>query len=423
MGGTPGGASGIGIRPADLYIVDPALARRVAAPAYDTLSPAVHARIAEDDPLNFLNVLRSPEDAGGDLQTVLRGNLLALQRLLRAGVFLPGTAPRFAWYRLAVNGHEQTALIAEVAVADYDRGRIARHEHTRADREAQLAAYLETVAVSSSPVALAYEADERMRATARAATAGDAVLRFTSADGVEHTVWTTEDAAEIAVVRAATKALRRLYITDGHHRFAAAARVAAERRAAGDGPNAPSQWLLAALFSSDELRILPFHRAVLRPRDVAPADLLAMLGDHVTVRPLDGPAAPERPHHYVVYLDGRWYEVAAALDGSADGSLASLDVVVLQQRLLAPVFGVREPRLDPRLRYIAGDAADVQAFCDEERAVGFLVRATTMPELMAIADAELAMPPKSTRFDPKARSGIFLRMTHRNGEHGPSVTP
>lgn len=422
MAGQPGGANGIGIRPADLHIVDPVLAHRVAAPAYDTLSPAARARIAEDDPLNFLNVLRSPEDTEGDLRTALEGNLMALQRLLRAGVFLPGTAPRFAWYRLAVNGHEQTALIAEVAVADYDRGRIARHEHTRADREAQLAAYLETVAVSSSPVALAYQADERMRAAVRAATAGDAVLRFTSADGVEHTIWTTEDAAEIATVRAATQALRRLYITDGHHRFAAAARVAAERRAAGDGPNAPSQWLLAALFSSGELRILPFHRAVLRPRDVAPADLLAMLGDHGTVRPLDGPAAPERPHHYVVYLDGCWYEVAA-LDGSADGSLASLDVVVLQQRLLAPVFGVREPRLDPRLRYIAGDPADVQAFCDEERAVGFLVRATTMPELMAIADAELAMPPKSTRFDPKARSGIFLRMIPRNGEHGPSGTP
>lgn len=411
MGGTPGGASGIGIRPADLHIVDPALAPRVAAPPYDTLSPAARARIAEDDPLNFLNVLRSPEDTDVDLRTALRGNALALQRLLRAGVFIPGPAPRFAWYRLAVNGHEQTALIAEVAVADYDRGRIMRHEHTRGDREAQLAAYLETVAVSSSPVALAYQADTGMRSVARSATTGEPVIRFTSPDGVEHTLWTTEDEDGIAAIRAATRALQRLYITDGHHRFAAAARVAAAGRAAGHGPDAPEQWLLAALFPSDQLRILPFHRAVLRPRDVSTTELLTTVGDRMSVRQLDGPAVPEQPHHYVVYLDGRWYEVAAPQDGCANGSLASLDVVVLQQHLLAPVFGVREPRIDPRLRYVAGDPTDVQAYCDQEQAVGFVVRATTMQEIMAIADAELAMPPKSTRFDPKARSGIFLRMT------------
>lgn len=411
MAGQPGGASGIGIRPADLHIVDPALAHRVAAPAYDTLSPAARARIAEDDPLNFLNVLRSPEDTEGDLRTALEGNLMALQRLLRAGAFIPGGAPRFAWYRLAVNGHEQTALIAEVAVADYDRGRIMRHEHTRADREAQIAAYLETVAVSSSPVSLAYHAHAGMRAAARSATSREPVVRFTSADGVEHTVWTTEDADEITAIHGATRALQRLYITDGHHRFAAAASVAAAGRAAGHGADAPDQWLLSALFCSDELRILPYHRAVLRPRGVPADGLLAGMRDHGAVRPLDGPATPTRPHHYVSYLDGRWYEVSTPSGGGDGGPLAALDVVVLQQRMLEPVFGVAEPRFDPRLHYVAGDAADVQAFCDEQQAVGFVIRPTTMEQIMAVADAERAMPPKSTRFDPKARSGIFLRMT------------
>lgn len=411
MGGTPGGASGTGIRPADLYVVDPALAHRVAAPPYDTLSPARRAHLAAEDPLSFLNVLRSPEDTGGDLASALRDNRMALQRLLGARVFQPGAAPRFAWYRLAVDGHEQTALIAEVAVADYDRGRIVRHEHTRADREALLAAYLETVAASASPVALAYHADAGMRAVAQSATSGEPMVRFTSTDGVEHAVWTTEDAGEVSAIRAATAGLHRLYITDGHHRLAAAARVSAAGRAAGHGSDAPDQWLLAALFPSDELRILPFHRAVLRPWDVPSSALLATLRDRVAVRALDGPAAPEQPYHYVAYLDGRWYELAAPFGGFDNGSLAALDVVVLQQHLLAPVFGVVEPRFDPRLRYVAGDPADVAAYCDEEQAVGFVVRATTMKELMAIADAQLVMPPKSTRFDPKVRSGIFLRMT------------
>jgi uncharacterized protein (DUF1015 family) len=257
-------------------------------------------------------------------------------------------------------------------------------------------------------VALAHRADDDLRAIRRRATSGDPRVRFTSDDGVEHTVWTTEDPGLIAEIEAAVQAHDRLYITDGHHRFAAAARVAASRRAAGTSPDAPDQWLLAALFPADELRILPFHRAVLRPRGVSTGELRAKLGDCVTVRALPGPATPDRPHRYVAYLDGAWYAVAA--DTDHDGPLEGLDVVVLQRHVLEPVFGVTEPRIDPRLHYVAGGPDDVRAHCDREHAVGFVVRPTGMDELMAVADAGLVMPPKSTRFDPKTRAGVLLRL-------------
>jgi uncharacterized protein (DUF1015 family) len=351
---TPDATSELGVRPAQLHLVDPALAAR-----------AGHAPAEE-----------------------------------------PIAASRFAWYRLTVGGHEQTALVAEVAIADYDRGRILPHEHTQADREEQLATHLQATGVMSNPVGLAHPADDRLRALRLQATAGTPRMRFT-AGGVEHTIWTTEDPELVADIQSAARALDRLYITDGHHRFAAAARVAA-RSAARGNPDAPDQWVLAALFPADELRILPFHRAVLRPHGVPSDELLASLADHVTVRALPGPMEPERVHRYVAYLDGRWYGLSTITD--TDGPLDSLDVAVLQDQILAPVFGVTQPRIDPRLRYVAGGPAELRTRCDHEHAVGFVVRATTMDQLMAVADAGLVMPPKSTRFDPKPRAGLFLRL-------------
>lgn len=410
MPDAPGVTDRLGVRPVPLYVVQPELAARVAAPPYDTLTPAAAAAAAAD-PLNFLNVLRAPPDNDGAASVPVGGDSDALRRLLRDGVFVAAMSPRFAWYRLATDGHSQTGLIAEVAVADYDAGRIVRHEHTRADREEQLAAYQQTVAADASPVALAYRPDERMDELMRRATAGPPHLRFTSDDGVEHSLWTTQDDDLIADACRAAGALRRLYITDGHHRFAAASRVAAARRAAGSGPDAPDQWLLAALFDGDQLRILPFHRSVTRPRELTTAQLLARLATRVDVEPLDPPQPPARPHTFSAWVDGDWYRLTVPADAVGTGPLAGLDVAVLHEQLLIPILGVTEPRFDPRLHYPAGGPQDVAAHCERERAIGFMVRAPSMAQLMAAADAELVMPPKSTLFSPKIRSGIILRLT------------
>ncbi len=398
----------LGIRPAHLYVVDPALAARVAAPAYDTLPVGGHAA-PPADPLNYLSVLRTPDRTGGPLRSALRDNRRTLQRMLGDGVFAGG-GPRLAWYRLASPGHAQTGLIAEVAIRDYDTGRIVQHEHTRADREEQLAVYQDTVAADASPAALAYRANERMRELSRRATARAPHLRFVAEDGVEHALWTMEDTDDIDEVCSVAAALDRLYITDGHHRFAAASRVAASGRRTGGDPNASDQWLLAALFSDDELRILPFHRAVTRPRGMATQHLLAELAAHAQVTPLDGPAPPERSHEFSIWLDARWYRLAVPPDAVGSDPLSQLEVCVLQEHVLEPVFGVREPRLDPRLSYIAGGPAAVAPHCERTHSVGFMVRPTTMAQLMTVADAELVMPPKSTRFAPKVRAGLVLRL-------------
>lgn len=398
----------LGVRPAHLRLVAPRLAPRVAAPAYDMVAVG-DGQAAPPDPLSYLNVLRAPPDDATP-SVALRRNRRALEQLLRDGVFGVSPGPRFAWYRLAAGDHRQTGLIAEVAVRDYDVGRIVRHEHTRAEREEQLAVYQEVVAADASPVSLAYRADAGMRELRERMTGRPPHLRFVADDGVEHTLWTVHDASDIATLCDAATALQRLYITDGHHRFAAASRVAAAHRAAGGDHDAPEQWLLATLFADDDLRILPFHRAVTRPRDMAARHLLAELGSRGTIAPLSEPRPPDRQWTFSVLLDGDWFRLAVPDEAVAADPLSQLEVSVLQEQVLAPVFGVTEPRFDPRLTYVAGGIAAVEAHCRHTGAVGFMVRPTTMEQLMTIADADLVMPPKSTLFAPKLRAGIVLRL-------------
>lgn len=398
----------LGVRPAQLHIVDPTLAARVAAPAYDMLAVG-ESRVATLDPLNYLTVLRAPPE-GVEPQVALRDNRDTLERLLRDGVFATTPGRRFAWYRLTSGGYTQTGLVTEVAIGDYDCGRIVRHEHTSAQREAQLAVYQQIVAADASPVSLAYRADPVMRELRDRATTGPPHLAFVADDGVEHAVWAVHDPDTIATTWAAATALDRLYITDGHHRFAAASRVAQSARAAGAGPDAPDQWLLATLFSDDDLRILPFHRAVTRPRGMAAQQLLAELRARGEVVRLATPRPPEHPWSFSVLLDGEWYRLTVPPDAVAANPLAQLEVSVLQEQVLAPVLGVTEPRFDPRLTYVAGGPDAVAAHCAHSEAVGFMVRPTTMEHLMVIADADLVMPPKSTLFAPKQRAGIVLRL-------------
>ena len=394
--------SDLGVRPSHLHIVDPSLVTRVAVAPYDAMP--LDAPAAPADPLSYLHVLRGPD--GGDAS---RHSRRALRRMLRDGVFRPGPSPGFAWYRLVSGDHVQTGLVAEVAVAEYDRGRIVRHEHTRADREEQIAAYQQAVAVDGGPVALALSGDHGLDALERAGTSGPPHVWFTADDGVEHAVWTVSDPDQIAGIRDAVQAVDRLYITDGHHRFAAASRVAAARRAAGGDPDDPDQWLLAAMFPADELRILPFHRAVQRPHDSTTDEILAEVAARVDVTSLAAPTAPAQPGEFVMWLDECWHRLRVTTVRSRH-PLESLEVSRLQRHVLEPVFSVHEPRIDPRLTYVSGGPDAVASHCDRRGAVGFMVRPTSMAQLMAVADADLAMPPKSTLFWPKTHAGVVVRL-------------
>ena len=435
--GTPAG--GVTVRATQLLLVDPRRAARIAAPPYDAVAPSQRNRIAARDPDNFLNVLQPLRpDAPVDVQqAVLAHNVRALAELQARDVFRPWPRPAMGVYRLVDGDHTQTGFVAAVAVRDYEEGRILPHEFTHPAREQILARYLDAVGMVSSPVALAYRNEPVLSAAIDDITAGAPTIDFTDDDGLRQTVWMADAPDILADVVAAFATTPRLYVTDGHHRLVAAVihagnrrlRAGAAREASELGeqqswtdPAAAWEYALAVLFPHDQLRAESFNRCVTPPAGRSPGDLLddlsarmrlRELGRAPRTRPDDGETTEPGPRQFAMLLDGRWYliDVGDIDAGDVDAKGATPDAALLQDLVLAPVFGIEDPRTDPRLDHLAG-ATDVSALeqrCRDTGEAAFLLNAPTMEQLMAVSDARVMMPPKSTWFHPKIRSGIFLR--------------
>lgn len=409
--GDPTPGAGVAIRPALCRLVAPDVAARVVMPGSD-VSPG--PTVPDDDPLSFANVLRTPGGSAAVLDAALRRNRATLDTMVHDSVF-GAPARRFAWYRLAIRGYEQTGLVAEVAVADYTRGLVLPHERTRASRQRVLAAHRRVVGTQSSPVSVAYRTNPPLAALARRGTAGTPTLAFVARDGTQHTVWVTDDPDDVAAVRSVVATIGRLYITDGHHRFAAAAAeraglptppVTTPRVAPVPADHDAENWMLTALFAGDDLRISPFHRTITRPRGWSTETMLHALRAVAHVQPLPEPSVPTGASTFTMRLDDAWYEVTIGRDGRRQRMPA---VAVLQDAVLAPVFGVVDPGTDRRLGYVGGDLTDLAIAVARRGAIGFAVAAPTMTDLMTAADAGMSLPPKSTRFVPKPGAGIFLR--------------
>lgn len=405
----PRSATEPGIRPVELHLVNPSLAQRIAAPPYDALTAAQRAAIAEAEPLSFLNVLRDPSEIGGNRDTTLRRNAARLRRMVRQGAFRRCVRRCFAFYRLTTAEHSQTGLVAEVAVSAYEAGRIRPHERTRLERERQLVDFLGTVGVDPSPAFLTYRGRPALAALTEQGTSGPSVVRFTARDGVEQAVWIVDDLGLERAITDLLDDLDRLYIIDGHHRVAAASRYAAQRRRRGsEHAVAPYEWFLAALFPDRELRLLAYHRSVARPEYRSLEDILEALGQRLRIEQIASRPSLG-PQRLGLYADHRWYQLMIPPATVPDDMLGALDVELLQQRVLAPVFDITDPRSDPRLEYVAGSLGALAQHCDDGHRIGFAVHPTSVERLLEIADAGLMMPPKSTWFDPKAGSGILLR--------------
>ena len=396
------------IHPFEGYLLAAERAGAVVAPLYDSLTADERRRYADAHPDNYLNAMRTAEelasDPASDLPALLDRNASYVRRCIDDGTFL-AQPPCVFVYRLACRGHVQRGVVAEMPIGAYLDGRIKRHELTRVAREDALAGYIDHVRAASSPVCLAYRADGGIRERVDAATRSRADLSHTSADGVEHDVWML-DGADASALIAAFDRVSSAYLTDGHHRCAATARFSAS----GAGAR-----LLVALFPDDELRILPYHRVV---RDLGPhtaESFIARLAEDFTVERLpDGEPDAARPRargECAVHVDGGWFRFRLA-GGEASGPdpVAALDTAMLQAQVLGPMFGITDPRGDERLGYVdgAGGLAALENACRGQWRAAFALYPTSMGELVAVADAGAVMPPKSTWFDPKPRSGFFL---------------
>lgn len=412
------------IRPFQCYHASPDLAKEVACPAYDTMTPAQRHEYACAHPLNYLNVMRSteefPEGERPAFDENLQRNSARLQDLIARGVFVYNDRPGFYLYRLATDDHVQTGLIAELPVDEFDSGAVRKHEHTRRDKEDALIRYRDTVRASSTPITLACPTSDEVDRIVTRIQSDAPLIDFISDDGLHQTLWFIGDPDDVSALQEAFRSYDALYLTDGHHRAAVCQKWAAKRRAENPEHTGeePYNFVLTAIFPDRENRILPYNRVVKDLNGLSPAELTGRIREHFDVHPMDvvhpSEAEPAARHEFSMLLDGHWYRLVAHADSVDEADpVHCLDVCVLQDTILGPILGIEDPRQDPRIDYVPGICGldELQRrVTDDGWAVAFACHPTSIEELMAVADAGEVMPPKSTWFDPKVRSGLIVRL-------------
>ncbi len=398
------------IRPFHALRPRPDLAARIASPPYDVLDEGEARRMAQGRPCSFLHVNRPeidlPEGTDAHDGRVYERAAANLRRFREEGWLVREAEPSLYVYRQQAGGHAQRGLVGPCSVADYERGVVRRHEHTRPAPEADRARHIDAVNAQVGPVLAAFRDRADVAALLDADAAGEPLYDFTADDGVRHTVWTAADPGAYAAAFASVPAA---YIADGHHRAAGARRVALQRRDRPGGAGA-AEGFLAVLFPAGDLRILAYNRCVRDLAGLTPEAFLARLrGQGFEVEP-GAPERPGGPGRAAFRLAGRWFGLRWTVPPGSD-PVDALDVSVLQDRLLGPVLGIGDPRKDERLSFVGGirGTQELARRVDGGRdAVAFSLHPTSLDQLMAVADAGRTMPPKSTWFEPKLRSGLLV---------------
>lgn len=387
-------------------------AAEVAAPPYDVVTTEEARSLARGKRWSFLKVSRPeigfPPGVDAKSPEVYAAAGRAMREMIAAGVLVRDARPCYYAYRLTAGGHTQTGIVAAGSVAAYEAGRIRRHEAVRTEKVEDRTRQIEAVAGHTGPVLAAHRANASIGAVVAAATAQAPACSVVAADGVGHALWVIDGAGEIAALREAFAGIPAVYIADGHHRAAAAAAVARLHRPGAPADRSPFEFMMVVSFPHDQLRILPYHRIVRDLAGKSPGELLAAITAEFTVYESGDAVATLRPRQFGLYLDRRWYRLEPRRPATGNRR-STLDVSVLAERLLAPVFGIRDLATDARIDYVGGSrgAGALAAMVDRgEAAAAFTLAPTPIEDVFAVADAGEVMPPKSTWFDPKLADGL-----------------
>jgi uncharacterized protein (DUF1015 family) len=386
-------------------------AAAVSSVPYDVVNTDEARQIAAGNPLSFLHVTRSEIDLpdGADpyspqVYERAKANLAALHA--RAPL-VDEDEPSLYFYRLRMGGHEQTGVAGCFSIDEYDRDLIKKHERTRRDKEDDRTRHIVQLRAQTGVVLLTYKASETIDHLSRTITADAPLYDFRADDGIHHTIWRIP-ARETNALVDAFREVPALYIADGHHRAASAARARTEL--GGQGGGAESDYFIAVAFPGNQMNILPYNRTVKDLAGQSAAQFLAALRERLPVR--DGAAVPRGKGEVSMFLDGKWYAIDLSNAAPADASRASgLDVALLQQHVLEPLLKIGDIRSDKRIDFVGGargTAALEQAVRDGHAAVAFSMHPVTIEDLMSISDEGGIMPPKSTWFEPKLRDGLLV---------------
>lgn len=398
---------------------DRKFAERVAALPYDVYNRQEAKEEVLREPLSFLKVDRA-ETQFSDSVDIYADCVYEKARDLfvqmeQEGTYLSDPDAGYYIYQLTMNGRKQTGIVACASVDDYLNNVIKKHENTREEKEQDRIRHVDTLGAQTGPIFLAYRSTKVINETVSLVMEQqEALYDFTAADGIGHTVWKISDLEKIEAIKKAFEMIDDIYIADGHHRAASAVKVGLKRRQEHPGYDGTEEfnYFLSVLFPDDQLMIMDYNRCVRDLNGMTAERFLKKAGEIFSVEKLgEQEVAPGKKGEITMYMEGCWYRLAASEEMlSITDAVASLDVSLLQDYLLKPVLGIQDPRTDDRIDFVGGirGLGELKRRADSDMKVAFAMYPTSIGELFAVADAGLLMPPKSTWFEPKLRSGLFI---------------
>ena len=394
-------------------------AAAIAALPYDVYNRQEAKAVVAGNPDSFLNIDRAETQFDDSVDTyaecVYQKAHDLLWEKINKGDFIREDAPCYYIYELTMDGRVQTGIVACASIDDYENQVIKKHENTRADKEADRIHHVDSCNAQTGPIFLAYRANAVIREIVAKTKQTDAVYDFTSEDGIRHRVWVIADTTDIDAIRHAFDGIGEIYIADGHHRAASAVKVGLKRRAEHPDYDGSEEfnYFLSVLFPDEELMIMDYNRVVKDLNGLSEDEFLKKVQDLFDVHPVTkADRKPGRKGDFSMYLGGQWYLCTIREADRSSDPVRGLDVSLLQELLLTPVLGIGDPKTDKRIDFVGGirglDELERRCGADGDSVVAFAMYATDISELFAVADAGLLMPPKSTWFEPKLRSGLFI---------------
>ena len=390
---------------------------KVAALPYDVYNTKEAREVVNKEPLSFLKIDRAETqfDETVDIydECVYKKAKEMLDAMIADGTFVTDTDDSYFLYELTMDGRSQTGLVACASVDDYLNNKIKKHEKTRAQKEADRIRHVDTCSAQTGPIFLAYRAQKKIDEIVESVKKEEALYDFVSDDNVRHKAWRISDETIIKEITSEFGKIEDVYIADGHHRAASAVKVSEKRRA--ENPdytgNEEFNYFLSVLFPDNQLQILPYNRVVKDTNNMSFEELIIKIKEAgFEVVKVNEPFQPIEKATFGMFLENSWYELKANESLLSDDAVQGLDVSILQNNILAPLLGVEDPRTDERIDFVGGirGLKELETRCNEDMKVAFSRYPTSMNELFEVADADMLMPPKSTWFEPKLRSGIFI---------------
>ena len=392
------------------------VADRVAALPYDVYNREEACREVAREPLSFLAIDRAETQFDSSVDTYANEVYDKARQLLDEriadGTFITDTDKAYYVYELTMNGRGQTGIAAGASIDDYQNNVIKKHENTRADKEQDRINHVDRCSAQTGPIFLAYRADAIIREEVAKAKKKKPIYSFISPDGIRHQVYKIAEPESVNNIEKAFAGIDDIYIADGHHRAASAVKVGLKRREEHPDYTGKEEfnYFLAVLFPDEELMIMPYNRVVKDLNGYNTDEFIKKISEKFEVEKKETEVMPDKKAVFGMYLDGEWYKLTAKEEILSDDPVDGLDVAILQNNLLEPVLGIKDPKTDKRIDFVGGirGLSELERRCHKDCVLAFSMYPTSIAELFLVADAKRLMPPKSTWFEPKLRSGLFI---------------